>query len=34
MRIGRSYKQHGIEGTFDAIVVVSGMGGLTVAATA
>jgi all-trans-retinol 13,14-reductase len=32
MRIGRSYKQHGISGSFDAIVIGSGIGGLTTAA--
>ncbi len=29
MRIGRSYKQHGVAGTWDAIVIGSGIGGLT-----
>ncbi|ACY15518.1 phytoene desaturase family protein [Haliangium ochraceum] len=32
MKIGRSYKQHGIEGSYDAIVIGSGIGGLTAAA--
>ena len=32
MRIGRSYKQQGITGSFDAIVVGSGIGGLATAA--
>ena len=32
MRVGRSYKQYSIEGDFDAIVIGSGMGGLTAAA--
>lgn len=32
MRIGRSYKQQGIDGRFDAIVVGSGIGGLASAA--
>lgn len=32
MKIGRSYKQHGISGKFDAIVVGSGIGGLATAA--
>ena len=32
MRIGRSYKQHGLEGAYDAVVVGSGVGGLACAA--
>jgi len=32
MKIGSSYKQHGIDGTFDAIVIGSGIGGLASAA--
>lgn len=32
MRIGKSYKQHSIGGGFDAIVIGSGIGGLTTAA--
>jgi all-trans-retinol 13,14-reductase len=32
MRIGESYRQHGIGGDFDAIVIGSGMGGLSSAA--
>ncbi len=32
MRIGTSYKQHGITGTYDAIVIGSGIGGLGFAA--
>ncbi|GAB4373054.1 MAG: NAD(P)/FAD-dependent oxidoreductase [Acidobacteriota bacterium] len=32
MRIGRSYRQHGIDGRFDAIVIGSGIGGLAAAA--
>lgn len=32
MRIGTSYKQHGIEGSYDAIVIGSGIGGLGFAA--
>jgi all-trans-retinol 13,14-reductase len=32
MRIGTSYKQHGAGGTYDAIVIGSGIGGLTAAA--
>jgi all-trans-retinol 13,14-reductase len=34
MRIGTSYKQHPITGTYDAIVIGSGIGGLTFAALA
>ena len=32
MRIGTSYKQHGCTGEYDAIVIGSGIGGLTSAA--
>ena len=32
MRIGTSYKQHGIQGNFDVIVIGSGIGGLATAA--
>ncbi|RMF72996.1 MAG: FAD-dependent oxidoreductase, partial [Acidobacteria bacterium] len=32
VRIGRSYRQHGIDGRFDAIVIGSGIGGLSAAA--
>jgi len=32
MKVGRSYKQHDVEGSWDAIVIGSGMGGLSVAA--
>ncbi len=32
MKIGTSYKQHGIEGTYDVIVIGSGIGGLASAA--
>ena len=32
MNIGTSYKRHGIEGDYDAIVIGSGIGGLVSAA--
>lgn len=32
MKIGRSYKQHGVAGSYDAIVIGSGIGGLAAAA--
>jgi glycine/D-amino acid oxidase-like deaminating enzyme len=31
MRVGRSYKQHPVSGTWDVIVIGSGVGGLTTA---
>lgn len=34
MKLGRSYKQHPIEGSYDAIVIGSGIGGLAFAALA
>lgn len=32
MKVGRSYKQHGVTGSYDAVVIGSGIGGLAAAA--